>query len=56
MSKASDKRLWFIREVVFVRKLTDNPRLANEWYVSNKAKGLTTDDAIAKFQTWITRD
>ena len=50
--KSFDKRIAFVRRVL-VEQITDNVKLANSWYCSNKAKYISNDEAISKFKEWL---
>ena len=51
-NKSFDKRIAFIA-LVLNQGFTDNVKLANEWYVNNKAKKLDNAEALRRFKEWL---
>lgn len=51
--KSFDKRIAFVRSALNA-KITDNAKLANDWYVSNKAAKLPNEEALRLFKEWLT--
>lgn len=52
MSKRFDKRIRFIAECLN-QNITDNPSLANEWYIANHGEKLDNRKAIDLFKEWL---
>jgi hypothetical protein len=52
MSKKFDKRIAFVRSALNL-KLTDNVKLANEWYVANGCAKLDNTEALRRFAAWL---
>lgn len=52
MSKKFDKRIAFVREAIN-RKLTENVKLANDWYINSKAAKIDNESALRQFKEWL---
>ena len=52
MGKRFDKRIAFVRNALN-RKLTNNVKLANDWYINNHADKLDMEDALQRFAEWL---
>lgn len=53
--KSFDKRLAFIKQTL-IQKITDEPTLANHWYINNGGAKLDNGEALRRFKAWLGRD
>ena len=51
--KSFDKRLAFVKAVCVTKKITENAKLANEWYIHHRAAKMELSEAIERFEAWI---